>query len=46
MYVTFTCGILFWLTYGVMLGSWPIIGSNIVTLVLALLVIVMKLTFD
>ena len=46
MYVTFTCGILFWLTYGLMLGSWPIIVSNIVTLVLALLVIVMKLKFD
>ena len=45
MYVTFTSGILFWLAYGVMLGSWPIIGANIVTLILALAVIVMKLKF-
>ena len=45
MYVTFTGGILFWLASGVMLGSWPIIGANIVTLILALAVIVMKLKF-
>ena len=45
MYVTFAGGILCWLAYGVMLGSWPIIGANIVTLILALAVIVMKLKF-
>lgn len=45
MYVTFTGGVLFWLAYGVLLGSWPIIGANIVTLILALAVIVMKLKF-
>ena len=45
MYVTFTGGVLFWLAYGVMLGSWPIIGANIITLMLALAVIAMKLKF-
>ncbi len=46
MYVIFTAGVLLWLAYGLMLVSWPIIGCNIVTLVLALSVIVMKLKFD
>lgn len=45
MYLTFTCGLLCWLVYGVLLGSWPIIGANVVTLFLALAVIVMKLKF-
>lgn len=45
MYVTFTAGVVCWLTYGVLLGSWPIIGANVVTLFLALAVIIMKLKF-
>ncbi len=46
MYVIFTVGVLLWLAYGLMLVSWPIIGCNIVTLVLSVSVIVMKLKFD
>ena len=46
MYVIFTAGVLLWLAYGLMLGSWPIIACNAVTLVLAVSVIVMKVKFD
>lgn len=43
MYVTFTLGLCFWLAYGVILGSWPMIVSNIITLFLALLILALKL---
>jgi MtN3 and saliva related transmembrane protein len=45
MYLMFTCGVLCWLVYGLLIGSWPIIGANIVTLILALAIIAMKLRF-
>ena len=43
MYVVFTVGLCFWLAYGIVLGSWPMIFSNIITLVLALLILGLKL---
>lgn len=43
MYVVFTVGLGFWLAYGVVLGSWPMIVSNIITLGLALLILGLKL---
>ena len=43
MYVVFTVGLCFWLAYGIVLGSWPMIVSNIVTLVPALLILALKL---
>ena len=46
MYVIFTIGVIFWLGYGLMLNSTPIIAANVVTLVLAFAVIMMKLKFD
>ncbi len=39
----FAVGLLLWLYYGILLGSWPIIGSNVVTLVLVIAIIVLKL---
>jgi MtN3 and saliva related transmembrane protein len=45
MYLIFTAGVVLWLTYGLMIQSWPIIVGNIVTLVLASSVLVMKLKF-
>ena len=46
MYAIFTVGVIFWLWYGVMLDSLPIIAANIITLLLALAIIGMKLKFD
>lgn len=35
MYSVFTAGVALWLAYGVLLGAWPVIIANLVTLVLA-----------
>jgi MtN3 and saliva related transmembrane protein len=43
MYSAFTLGIALWLAYGVMLGAWPIIIANIITLLLASCILVMKI---
>ncbi|KAF1695238.1 hypothetical protein CSC62_11170 [Pseudoxanthomonas jiangsuensis] len=43
MYLVFTVGLCFWLAYGIALGSWPMILSNIVTLALAVLILTLKL---
>ena len=43
MYAVFALGLCFWLAYGIVRGSWPIILSNIVTLALALLILGLKL---
>jgi MtN3 and saliva related transmembrane protein len=43
MYATFTVGVALWLGYGVLLGAWPIVTANAVTLLLALAILVMKL---
>jgi MtN3 and saliva related transmembrane protein len=45
MYIIFTCGVVMWLVYGVMLGSWPIIIANSITALLAGAVLLMKLRF-
>ena len=45
MYVIFTCGVVMWLVYGLMLDSWPIIIANSITAMLAGAVLVMKLRF-
>ena len=42
MYSIFTAGVAMWLAYGVMLGSWPIIIANSVTLALSGAVLVLK----
>lgn len=43
MYAAFTVGVAFWLGYGIVLQSWPMIVSNIVTFALAATILVMKL---
>ncbi len=45
MYIVFITGVAFWLLYGILLGAWPVIIANIVTFILALIVLVMKLRF-
>ena len=45
MYTAFTLGVALWLVYGVLMGAWPVIIANAVTLVLALAILVMKLRF-
>jgi MtN3 and saliva related transmembrane protein len=45
MYAIFTCGVALWAIYGMMIGSWPVIIANCITLVLAGAVLVMKIRF-
>lgn len=43
MYASFTVGVALWLAYGVVLGAWPIVVANAITLMLALSILLMKL---
>lgn len=43
MYSLFTAGVVMWFVYGVMLGSWPIIIANAITIILASVVLTLKL---
>lgn len=45
MYVVFTIGIAFWLAYGIVLDSIPMILSNIVTFALSATILTMKLKY-
>ena len=45
MYGAFTFGVALWLVYGLLLGAWPIVVANAVTLALAAGILVMKLRF-
>ncbi|MBI1175724.1 MAG: hypothetical protein GC139_10750 [Sideroxydans sp.] len=45
MYAIFTAGVACWLIYGMLLGAWPIIAANGITLLLAGMVLAMKWRF-
>jgi MtN3 and saliva related transmembrane protein len=45
MYSCFTLGVALWLAYGWVLGAWPIVIANAITLVLAIAILVMKLRY-
>lgn len=46
MYSVFTVGVALWLVYGLMLGAWPIVLANAITLALASAILVMKLRYS
>ncbi len=43
MYAIFALGVALWLGYGLMIGAWPLIVSNSITLALALLILGLRL---
>lgn len=43
MYGLFSLGVLGWLVYGFLIGSWPIIAANSITLILACAVLLLKI---
>ena len=45
MYSAFTVGVALWLAYGLLLGSWPMMIANTITLVLAVMILGMKLRY-
>ena len=46
MYTLFTAGVALWFCYGLMIGSWPVMAANAITLMLAGLVLIMKIRID
>jgi MtN3 and saliva related transmembrane protein len=46
MYTLFTAGVALWFCYGLMIGSWPVMAANAITLILAGLVLIMKIRID
>ncbi|MDB5780071.1 MAG: sugar efflux transporter for intercellular exchange family protein [Polaromonas sp.] len=45
MYSVFTTGVALWLAYGWLLGSWPMLIANTITLALSLAIVAMKLVY-
>jgi MtN3 and saliva related transmembrane protein len=45
MYSAFTAGVSLWLVYGLLLGAWPIVIANLITLSLASAILLMKLKY-
>ncbi|MEI7513754.1 MAG: SemiSWEET transporter [Betaproteobacteria bacterium] len=45
MYSAFTLGVAMWLVYGLLLGAWPIVIANAITVSLASCILVMKLRY-
>lgn len=45
MFLLFTLGLVFWLVYGIYMNALPIILANVITLILALSILVMKVLF-
>jgi MtN3 and saliva related transmembrane protein len=44
MFVMFSVGVFLWLVYGIAISSAPVIYANIVTLILALYILVVKIS--
>jgi MtN3 and saliva related transmembrane protein len=45
MYVVTVTGFSLWVVYGILIGSWPIAGSNVVCLALSGTILVLKWRF-
>jgi MtN3 and saliva related transmembrane protein len=45
MFLLFTIGVLLWLIYGIYLQQWPVILSNLLTLISAVIILVFKMKY-
>ena len=43
--LAFASGVALWLVYSILIGSWPLIGANVVTLFCALSIVGLKLRY-
>jgi MtN3 and saliva related transmembrane protein len=43
MYSIFALGVALWLGYGLLIGAWPVIAANSITLALALFILALRL---
>ena len=46
MYAVTVTGFALWITYGAMIGSWPVAASNVVCLVLSATILALKWRFS
>ena len=46
MFLSVSFGVFLWLVYGLLLGAWPIIVANAVTLALAVAILAMKIRWS
>lgn len=46
MYVVTVTGFSLWALYGFRLGSWPLVGSNLISLALSAAILILKLRLD
>jgi MtN3 and saliva related transmembrane protein len=46
MYLVTVTGFVFWIAYGVLIGSWPVAAANAVNLVLSATILVLKWRLD
>jgi len=46
MYAVTVTGFSLWITYGIMIESWPVVGSNMVCLALSATILVLKWRFS
>lgn len=46
MFSLMTLGVAFWLIYGLMINSFPIVAANVVTLFLSLYILLMKIRIE
>ena len=45
MYVAFATGVAFWLLFGILIGNWPIMISNGITLALTSTIVALKIRY-
>lgn len=45
MMITFSIGVFLWLVYGLAIQALPVVIANLVTLILALLIIILKIKY-
>lgn len=46
MLITFSTGVLLWLTYGLFIHALPVILANLITFVLTLIILLLKIKYD
>jgi MtN3 and saliva related transmembrane protein len=46
MMITFSVGVSLWIVYGLALGAMPIVATNVVTLSLAILILILKIRYS
>jgi len=46
MYMVTVAGFILWSVYGGLIGSWPVMGSNVICLIMSATILVLKWRFD